>query len=118
MRQLIETYGDQGLTILCFPCNSFGKQEPWPVHRIRAYVLDKFNLRQSEHFQITKKVSVNNTEEEFADPMWNWLRGKSDNFENVRWNFATAFVVDRQSNVLRLDGGDFTTIESAIQNVL
>jgi len=118
MRQLKESYGKRGLKILCFPCNSFGQQEPWPIRRIRAYVLDKFDLRQSEEFQITKKVLVNNGEEEKADPMWNWLREKSGNHAEVRWNFHTAFIVDRNSEVLRLDGHSWDRIESEIQERL
>lgn len=118
MRQLKESYEKRGLRILCFPCNSFGRQEPWPVKRIRAYVLDKFDLRQSEGFQITKKVLVNNEDGKRADPMWNWLREKSGNHDSVKWNFNTAFIVDRQGEVARFDGQTWSTIESEIQNRL
>lgn len=53
---LYKTYQKDGLTILAFPCNQFGSQEPEnDIKRIRKNMLDQFGVT----FPIFDKIEVN-----------------------------------------------------------
>lgn len=66
---LHERYAARGLSILAFPCNSFGAQEPGTGAEILA-----FAQRKKAKFDFFKKVEVNGPT---AHPLFKWLLGAS-----------------------------------------
>jgi len=89
MQSLYEKYADQGLVILGFPCNQFGKQEPENEAAILRFVQ---NLGVT--FPIMSKVKVNGSD---THPIFLFLRAKLGGTlgSTVKWNF-TKFLCDRK----------------------
>ena len=74
--------GPQGLQIVCFPCNQFGRQEPGTNAEIKSFVQDKFDF-QGEGVHMMDKIDVNGPN---THPVWAYL--KSQHPGDVSWNFA------------------------------
>jgi len=79
----------RGLSILAFPCNQFGGQEPGSNAEIKQYVTSNFGVT----FDMYAKVEINGND---ARPLFKYLKYKQGGlFGNfVKWNFAK-FIVDR-----------------------
>lgn len=54
LQELYEKYRGHGLSVLAFPCNDFGKQEPDDDEKIKAFCQKNFNVA----FDLFSKVSV------------------------------------------------------------
>lgn len=54
LQKLYEKYSEQGLSILAFPCNDFGAQEPNNDEKIKGFCQTNFNVT----FNLFSKVSV------------------------------------------------------------
>lgn len=54
LQRLYEKYKDQGLSILAFPCNDFGAQEPGTNKEIEFFCHNSFNVT----FELFSKASV------------------------------------------------------------
>jgi glutathione peroxidase len=54
LQKLYEKYSEQGLSILAFPCNDFGTQEPDNDQKIKGFCQKNFNVT----FDLFSKVSV------------------------------------------------------------
>jgi len=95
LEQLYETYKDDGLVILGFPCNQFANQEPGDIESIKQGCLLNYGVT----FPMFSKVDVNgkNAHEVFAfltDALPGTLGKK------VKWNF-TKFVIGRDGKPLK-----------------
>ena len=117
LEQLHETYADQVLVILDFPCNQFGGQAPGTMEEIRSFCTGKYGVT----FTQMMKVDVNGSK---ASPLFTWLK-KQKGFEgfgsgataklmdkmltdkdknyasnsDIKWNF-TKFLIDREGKVV------------------
>ena len=95
LESLYEKLGEKGLTILGFPCNQFGKQEPGSEEEIGAFC--KMNYGVS--FPMFAKIDVNGPN---AHPLYEFLKGEHAGIlgtKNIKWNF-TKFLVDRDGKVV------------------
>lgn len=95
LQTLYETYRDQGFTILAFPCNQFGGQEPGSAQDIRAFCDTRYRVT----FPLFEKIDVNG---ENAHPLYQWLKTEKAGIlgsEAIKWNF-TKFLVGRNGNVI------------------
>lgn len=54
LQDLYEKYNEQGLSILAFPCNDFGAQEPYDDETIKGFCQKNFNIT----FDIFSKAAV------------------------------------------------------------
>ena len=54
LQKLYEKYSEQGLSILAFPCNDFGAQEPNNDEKIKGFCQTNYNVT----FDLFSKVSV------------------------------------------------------------
>ena len=54
LQELYEKYREQGLSILAFPCNDFGEQEPDGDEKVKVFCQQNFNVT----FDLFSKVSV------------------------------------------------------------
>lgn len=96
LEALYEKYRERGFSILGFPCNQFGSQEPGTEAEIATFCETRFGVS----FPLFAKVDVNGAN---ADPLWKYLKGAKPGVlgsEAIKWNF-TKFLVDRQGNVTR-----------------
>lgn len=88
LQQLQEKYGAKGFTVLGFPCNQFGKQEPGTSAEIKEFV-----KKYSVTFPLFDKIEVNGAN---AHPIFKFLRAKLKGIlgSSVKWNF-TKFLCNR-----------------------
>lgn len=54
LQKLQETYGPQGFTVLAFPCNDFGAQEPGSLEEIQQFCSTTYGVT----FPILAKVAI------------------------------------------------------------
>jgi len=90
---------DAGLTILGFPCDQFGHQEPGDEGEIKQFC----SLTYDVTFPLFAKIDVNGAN---AHPLYAWLKGEKAGVlgtEGIKWNF-TKFLVDRSGNVVKRYG--------------
>ena len=90
LEELHQRYKDQGLTILGFPCNQFGAQDPGSNAEIGAFCQKNYGVS----FQMMAKVEVNGTQ---AHPLFVWLKAQAPGLlgsEAIKWNF-TKFLVGK-----------------------
>jgi glutathione peroxidase len=85
----------QGLTVLGFPCNQFGAQEPGSEAEIGAFCEKNYGVT----FPMFAKIDVNG---EGAHPLYKFLKREKRGIlftENIKWNF-TKFLVGRDGEVI------------------
>ena len=89
LEKLYQEYKDNGLVIIGFPCNQFGKQEPGTSEEIQDFCITNYNVT----FPLSEKIEVNGSD---VHPLYkylkNELKGKLNN--NIKWIF-TKFLIDR-----------------------
>ncbi len=93
LQDLYNKYSEKGFVILGFPSNQFGNQEPGSSEEIREFC----QLNYSVTFPMFEKVEVNG---ENAHPLYNYLKSKAGNDEDVAWNF-TKFLIDKNGKVIQ-----------------
>jgi glutathione peroxidase len=95
LEKLYEDFREQGLEVLGFPCNQFGKQEPGDEAEIGEFCETRFGVQ----FPMHAKVDVNGSD---THPLYARLKHEAPGLlgsEAVKWNF-TKFLVDRSGNVV------------------
>ncbi len=93
LQELHETYRDDGLVVLAFPCNDFGGQEPGTVDEIVEFCSTTYAV----DFPIFDKVRVLGDE---AHPLYLDLRSQPDPIGGPpKWNF-TKFLLSRDGAVI------------------
>jgi len=96
VQSLYEKYKGQGLEILGFPCNQFGRQEPGADSEIASFC----ELNYGVTFPLMKKSDVNG---EHANAVFKHLLGTEAGGRGLRpikWNFEK-FLVNRAGDVVR-----------------
>jgi glutathione peroxidase len=79
-----------GLTVLGFPCNQFGAQEPGAEAEIGAFCSKNYGVT----FPMFAKIDVNG---DSAHPLYKYLKDAKPGLlgtEGIKWNF-TKFLIDR-----------------------
>jgi glutathione peroxidase len=88
LERLHETYADRGFSVLGFPCNQFGGQEPGGAEEIQAFCSTTYGVT----FPMYEKVDVNG---EHRHPVYAELTRTPDAAGaagDVRWNFEKFLV--------------------------
>lgn len=95
LEKLHEDYADKGLTVLGFPCNQFGGQEPGDAAEIANFCALTYDVR----FPVLAKIEVNGAH---ADPLFKHLKAQKSGLlgSAIKWNF-TKFLVDKAGNVVK-----------------
>jgi len=73
LTSLQTSYGPKGFTVVAYPCNQFGAQEPGD----EASIVEFCSLKYKANYPIMKKVDVNG---EAADPLWKYLKAQKGGF--------------------------------------
>lgn len=95
LEALYKKYAGRGFTVLGFPCNQFGGQEPGSNEQIQKFC----SLNYGVTFPVMGKIDVNG---EGADPLYGHLKAKAPGVlgsEAIKWNF-TKFLVGRDGRVI------------------
>jgi len=96
LEALQRRYGDKGFTVLGFPCNQFGAQEPGDAAEIANFC----KLSYDVSFPVLGKIDVNGDD---AAPIYRHLKGEAPGLlgtKKIKWNF-TKFLVDRAGKVVK-----------------
>lgn len=94
LEALHRKYEERGLSVLGFPCNQFGAQEPGDAQDIRQFCRDNYQVT----FPMYGKIEVNGPS---AHPLFQLLKREAKGLlgtQAIKWNF-TKFLVDRQGHV-------------------
>lgn len=95
LEALYRKYRDQGLEILGFPCNQFGRQEPGSEAEIGAFCQKNYGVS----FPLFAKIDVNGDD---THPLYRFLKEQAPGVlgsKAIKWNF-TKFLVDRSGRVV------------------
>src|SRR3954463_4206265 len=116
LEKLYDAYKEKGFTVLGFPCNQFGGQEPGTDEEISSFC----SLNYQVEFPLFQKIEVNG---ENAHPLYQYLRKQALEEEKldensplykhlsanapellegsmIKWNF-TKFLIDQDGNVVK-----------------
>lgn len=96
LEALQRRYGDKGFTVLGFPCNQFGAQEPGSAEEIANFC----KLTYDVSFPVMGKIDVNGDD---AAPIYQYLKDEAPGLlgsKAIKWNF-TKFLVDRSGKILK-----------------
>ena len=99
LEKLYRKYRERGLTVLGFPCDQFGQQEPGNETEIKAFC----QLTYDVTFPLFAKIAVNGP---MTHPLYENLKSARRGFlgtKAIKWNF-TKFLIDRDGNVVRRYG--------------
>jgi glutathione peroxidase len=95
LEALYQTYKERGFSVLGFPCNQFGAQEPGDAAEIASFC----SLTYDVDFPMFAKVEVNGPGEH---PLYDYLKREKKGLlgsEGIKWNF-TKFLIGRDGEVV------------------
>jgi glutathione peroxidase len=94
LEALQQKYGARGFSVLGFPCNQFGRQEPGSAAQIGEFCSSNYAVT----FPMFDKIEVNGNN---AHPLYQYLRREKSGLlgSAIKWNF-TKFLVDRSGKVV------------------
>lgn len=95
LETLYRKYATQGLVVLGFPCNQFGKQEPGGTDKI----MQTCHINYGVSFPMFEKVEVNGAA---AHPLFRYLKDELPGVlgGRIKWNF-TKFLIGRDGKPLK-----------------
>jgi glutathione peroxidase len=96
LESLQRKYADRGFTVLGFPCNQFGAQEPGDAEEIANFC----KLTYDVSFPLMGKIDVNGPK---AAPIYRHLKSEAPGLLGsgaIKWNF-TKFLADRSGKVVK-----------------
>jgi glutathione peroxidase len=94
LEALQKSYAARGFSVLGFPCNQFGAQEPGDAAQIAQFCERNYGVS----FPMFAKVDVNGGG---AHPLFKYLKDQKSGLlgSAIKWNF-TKFLVDRTGKVV------------------
>lgn len=95
LETLYQKYAAQGLVVLGFPCNQFGKQEPGSADDIAQTC----HINYGVSFPMFAKIEVNGAA---AHPLFRYLKKTLPGVlgERIKWNF-TKFLIGRDGKPIK-----------------
>ncbi|MDK9700530.1 MAG: glutathione peroxidase [bacterium] len=95
LEELQQSYAKDGFSVLGFPCNQFGAQEPGSEADIKTFCSVNYQVT----FPMFAKIDVNGDN---ADPLYKYLTKSAPGIlgtEAIKWNF-TKFLIGKDGKVL------------------
>ena len=92
LEELYQELKDQNFTVIGFPCNQFGAQEPGTAAQIQNFCSVNFGVT----FPLSAKIEVLGPN---RHPLYAWLTAPENGFPgDIGWNFEK-FLIDRGGRV-------------------
>ena len=115
LEKLQQAFADENFSVLAFPCNQFGGQEPGTNEEITEFC----KLNYNNNFPIFSKIDVKGDN---AHPLFSFLTQERKGLlgtENIKWNF-TKFLVNKEGEPVSRYAPSTTPekIQSDIENLL
>ena len=89
-----QKYKDKGFSVVGFPCNQFGGQEPGTNEEIKKFCSTKYNVS----FPLFDKLDVNGPK---RHPLYQTLAGAGSPFPgDIKWNFGK-FLIGKNGTILK-----------------
>ena len=115
LEALQKKFGSEGFSVLGFPCNQFGAQEPGSEAEIATFCETHYGVT----FPMFAKVDVNGAG---AHPLFKYLTSEKAGVlgtEAIKWNF-TKFLIDREGRVVARYGSSAKpeSLDEPIRQVL
>lgn len=92
LQKLHEKYADQGLVVLGFPSNDFGKQEPGTDEEIAEFCTDTYKVAFPMFSKIVVKPGEGQSE------LYKQLTAEAEKPGPVKWNFEK-FLISRDGKI-------------------
>jgi glutathione peroxidase len=94
LEALQQKFAARGFSVLGFPCNQFGRQEPGSAEEIGQFCESNYAVT----FPMFDKIDVNGDN---AHPLYQYLRHEKTGLlgSAIKWNF-TKFLIDRSGKVV------------------
>ncbi|MGB0868093.1 MAG: glutathione peroxidase, partial [Flavobacteriales bacterium] len=113
LEKLYKTYKNDGLVILGFPCNQFGKQDPGNNEEIESFC----EINYGVSFHMFSKIDVNGGN---THPIFEFLKKNLGSLfgRRIKWNF-TKFVIDKNGKPVKRFSPTTTPekMESYLKNI-
>lgn len=97
LQKLFAMYSTENFTIIAFPANNFGAQEPGSNEEIAAFCKKNYGVT----FPVMSKISVKG---EDIHPVYQWLTKKAENGvmdSEVKWNFQK-YLIDESGKLVKM----------------
>jgi glutathione peroxidase len=94
LEALQQQLSPRGFSVLGFPCNQFGSQEPGDARQIEQFCSSNYAVT----FPMFAKIDVNGNS---THPLYQYLKAAKSGLlgSSIKWNF-TKFLVDRAGKVV------------------
>ena len=111
LEQLYRELKERKFTVVGFPCNQFGAQEPGTAAEIQSFC----SLTYGVTFPLAAKIDVGGAH---RHALYAWLTAKENGFPgDIEWNFEK-FLIDRDGRVVcRYPSGAKPTDASFLQDL-
>lgn len=112
LQELYEKYGSK-VTVLGFPANNFGEQEPGSNEEIASFCQKNFGVS----FPLAEKVSVKGSD---IHPLFKYLTAEAEKLgvqDPIKWNF-TKFLIDENGKLLEVFPSKVKPTDEAITKYL
>ncbi len=99
LQKLHDTYRSRGFTVIAFPCNQFGHQEPGTADEIAQFCSAHYGVT----FPVSERIDVNGAA---AHPLFRHLVQAAPGMfgtQAIKWNF-TKFLVSRDGRMIERFG--------------
>jgi glutathione peroxidase len=84
----------ENFTVVGFPCNQFGAQEPGSEKEIQTFCAVNYGVS----FPLSRKLEVNGAG---RHPLYSWLTSETNGFPgDIQWNFEK-FLIGRDGRLLK-----------------
>jgi glutathione peroxidase len=95
LEALHQELAPRGFSVLGFPCNQFGGQEPGDANQIERFCSTNYAVT----FPMFAKIDVNGSN---AHPLYQYLKSAKSGLlgSSIKWNF-TKFLIDREHDLVR-----------------
>ena len=94
-KKITSKYGTEAFTILGFPSNQFGGQDPGSNDEIQNFCQVNYGVT----FPVLGKTEVNG---DGAEPVWEWMKKEKPGImgmKRIKWNFEK-FLIDQDGKVV------------------
>ena len=96
LEALQKQYSDQGFTVVGFPCNQFGGQEPGSADEIETFCSTAYGVT----FPMMEKIDVNGDERHPIYAVLTEVADSEGHSGDIRWNFEK-FLIAPDGSVTR-----------------